>query len=378
METIAVFPGSFAPWTDGHFDTLCTALNFCSKVVIGISRNPLKSQRWSFEELKGFIEANIKDHVDMYENRYAGAAFFTPVQEQSLERLAGGKYSSENLIEIADFTKLTVDDALLHKCTLIIRGMRNSTDYVDEEALASVNQKLASQRAKALPTVLIPQTDSRLKDVSSTTFRNLMSYRQYIQALDFVPWTEFNLIVREYLKPQWLDIFTKGSEEDYRRWAEHHLHNQSYQLADIAYLLNLLELYASQVEDGRIFRIMQWAVMSYQSIPNVDKLSADSEAIMARKYLKLFTEIMDGGYSRHKTFEADLFHDICLGIYGDRRNYVSYARRRYQIMADIDYCKLIKKYSQQGKNIFRTSLFKERYGENLRANLAYELDFLRD
>lgn len=377
MKTIAVFPGSFAPWTNGHFDTLCTALNFCDEVVIGVSRNPSKPQRWTFEELKSFIEANIKGHMERYENRNAAFSSPTPVQQQALKRLADSKKSGEKLIKIVDFTSLTVDDALHCKCSLIIRGMRNSTDYADEEALASVNQKLASQRAKALPTVLIPQTDSSLKDVSSTTFRNLMDYRQYIQALEFVTWNEFNLIIGEYLKPQWQDIFSLGSEEDYRDWAEHHQHNQSHQLADIAYMLNLLELYASQIEDKRIFRVMKWAVMSYQSIPDIDKLSQDSDAITARNYLKTFTQIMDGHELRGYSSEKKIFHDICRGIYGDRQNYQSYAQRRRQIMTDINYLTLIRKYRQQGEDFYRTALFKERYAQNLRANLASELDSLK-
>lgn len=377
MKTIAVFPGSFAPWTNGHFDTLCTALNFCDEVVIGVSRNPSKPQRWTFEELKSFIEANIKGHMERYENRYAVFPPPIPVQQQALKRLADSKKSGEKLIKIVDFISLTVDDALRCKCSLIIRGMRNSTDYADEEALASVNQKLASQRAKALPTVLIPQTDSSLKDVSSTTFRNLMDYRQYIQALEFVTWNEFNLIVGEYLKPQWQDIFSLGSEEDYRDWTERHLHSKSYPLVYIAYLLNMLDLYASQIEDEQIFRIMKWTVMSYQSVQKVNALTILNDTITSRKFMNKFYQMMDGHELQGNCFEEELFHDICRSIYADNQNYPTYRQQRRQMMSDADYLKRITNYRLQGEKFFRTALFRERYAQNLRANLASELDSLK-
>lgn len=58
--TIAFYPGSFDPMTNGHLDVLVQALNVVPKVVVGIGIHPGKVPMFSFEERAELIATSLE------------------------------------------------------------------------------------------------------------------------------------------------------------------------------------------------------------------------------------------------------------------------------------------------------------------------------
>ncbi|MGG2475307.1 adenylyltransferase/cytidyltransferase family protein, partial [Rhizobium sp. BR5] len=54
--TIAFYPGSFDPMTNGHLDVLIQALNVASKVIVAVGIHPGKAPMFSFEERAALIK----------------------------------------------------------------------------------------------------------------------------------------------------------------------------------------------------------------------------------------------------------------------------------------------------------------------------------
>ena len=57
--TIAFYPGSFDPMTNGHLDVLAQALNVASSVVVAIGIHPGKAPLFSFEERAELIRQSL-------------------------------------------------------------------------------------------------------------------------------------------------------------------------------------------------------------------------------------------------------------------------------------------------------------------------------
>lgn len=107
---IAIFPGSFDPFTIGHKDITDRALHIFDRVVIGVGFNKNKS---SF--------SGVEDRV----------AFIKDV------------YKGENRIEVEQYSGLTVDFARKHNAGFIIRGLREVKDFEYERNLADTNSAIS-------------------------------------------------------------------------------------------------------------------------------------------------------------------------------------------------------------------------------------------
>ena len=109
--SIAIFPGSFDPITNGHIDIIKKSSQIFDKVMVAVSHNINKQDFISIEDRKDLIEKCLVDVKN---------------------------------VEIASYTGLTVDFA--HKCgaNVIVRGLRNSTDFDYEQQMAGVNYSLNS------------------------------------------------------------------------------------------------------------------------------------------------------------------------------------------------------------------------------------------
>jgi pantetheine-phosphate adenylyltransferase len=108
-ETIAIYPGTFDPLTNGHLSILNRTLKIFDKVIIAILINPKKTPLFSLEE-----------RIDM------------------IKEVLGNK---EN-IEIDSFNGLLVDYAVSKGANVIVRGMRAMSDFEFEFQLALMNRKL--------------------------------------------------------------------------------------------------------------------------------------------------------------------------------------------------------------------------------------------
>lgn len=110
-RSVAVFPGSFDPLTNGHVDIIERALKIFDRVVIGVLDNPAK---------QGLLSA--PERVDLI------AAQF------SRQR---GK------VEVQSFSGLLVEFAQKVGAQVIIRGLRAISDFDYEAQMALVNRNLA-------------------------------------------------------------------------------------------------------------------------------------------------------------------------------------------------------------------------------------------
>jgi len=110
MSRSVIFPGSFDPFTRGHEAVVNSALNLFDKVIIGIGVNSNKKYLFTVEQRKGIIESIFKD---------------------KLERL-----------EVVFYEGLTVDYCKKNNIQYIVRGIRNTRDWLFENEIASMNKTL--------------------------------------------------------------------------------------------------------------------------------------------------------------------------------------------------------------------------------------------
>ncbi len=133
--TIAVYPGTFDPITNGHIDIIKRGLNLFDKIIITVAINSQKTPLFSLEERMQLIE-------------------------QSFNGMNG---------RIAvDYTDgLIVDYALQQKAATIIRGLRAISDFDYEFQLALMNRRLQ----RKVETVFL-MTGFRWIYISSTSIKD--------------------------------------------------------------------------------------------------------------------------------------------------------------------------------------------------------------
>ncbi|MDX9883191.1 MAG: pantetheine-phosphate adenylyltransferase [Prolixibacteraceae bacterium] len=112
MERIAIFPGSFDPFTIGHESIVRRALPLFDKIVIMIGFNSNKKQTFPVEKRKKWIEQ---------------------------------VFTNEPKIQVESHEGLTVDFCKQVNARYILRGLRTSADFEYERAIAQVNKKMHPQ-----------------------------------------------------------------------------------------------------------------------------------------------------------------------------------------------------------------------------------------
>lgn len=134
---IAVFPGSFDPFTNAHKDLVDRSLMLFDKVYIAIGVNSSKKGLMEFETRKVAISNLYKD---------------------------------EAKVVVETFTGLTVDYCKKVGAQFILRGLRNSTDFDFENAIAQNNLILAPEIETYF---LLARTG--LSHISSTIVRDILA-----------------------------------------------------------------------------------------------------------------------------------------------------------------------------------------------------------
>jgi pantetheine-phosphate adenylyltransferase len=112
--TIAVYPGSFDPITNGHLDVIGRALNAFDRVIVGVLANPRKQPLLSAGDRVGVIRASLAE------------AGLDPAR-----------------VEVEAFDGLTVDFCGRVGAAFIVRGLRAISDFETEMQLAHNNRRLA-------------------------------------------------------------------------------------------------------------------------------------------------------------------------------------------------------------------------------------------
>ena len=114
MNTVAVYPGSFDPITNGHVDIVRRSLQVFSRVIVGVAFNPNKDSAW-----------------------------FTPDERVAMIRET---FRAEGDRVIADaFSGLLVDYAAAKGAKVIIRGLRAVADFEYEFQMTMMNRHLRPQ-----------------------------------------------------------------------------------------------------------------------------------------------------------------------------------------------------------------------------------------
>lgn len=109
-KSLAIYPGTFDPITNGHIDIIDRGLNLFDKIIVAIAINPGKAPLFSLEERIGMIEK-------CFENR-------------------------NSRVEVDSVDGLLVEYAAGKGARAIIRGLRAVSDFDYEFQLALMNRKL--------------------------------------------------------------------------------------------------------------------------------------------------------------------------------------------------------------------------------------------
>ncbi len=148
MKKVALFPGSFDPFTKGHADIVMRGLKLFDEIIIGIGTNTAKKRYFSLEMMTEKIRETFKDNPH---------------------------------VRIISYDDLTANAAIEHGANFLLRGLRNTTDFEYENTISQVNRHLVGE----LETVFLI-TSPELAPISSTIVRELHKYGAKVD--DYLPY----------------------------------------------------------------------------------------------------------------------------------------------------------------------------------------------
>lgn len=157
MKKIAVFPGSFDPFTVGHESIVLRGLKLFDKIVVAVGQNTSKNNLFSFDQRMRMLQDIFQD---------------------------------EPRVEIVTFEGLTVDFCKKINAKFILRGLRTSADFEFERAIGQVNKMLNNE----LETVFL-LTSTNHTPITSTIVREIIKNEGDVSLL--VPTA---LDIKKYLK----------------------------------------------------------------------------------------------------------------------------------------------------------------------------------
>jgi len=137
MSTLAIYPGSFDPLTNGHVDIILRGARLFDRIVVAILVNAEKSPLFTMEERVEITRAVFADHPN---------------------------------VEVDTFGGLLVDYVERRRAQVIVRGLRAVSDFEYEFQMALMNQRLNSriETVFMMPAEPYTYTSSRLiKEVFS-------------------------------------------------------------------------------------------------------------------------------------------------------------------------------------------------------------------
>ena len=131
MSTLAVYPGSFDPLTNGHVDIITRGARLFDRIIVAILVNAEKAPLFSMAERVEIARAVFKNHPN---------------------------------VEVDTFDGLLVDYVGRRKANVIVRGLRAVSDFEYEFQMALMNRELAStiETVFMMPAVQYSYISSRL------------------------------------------------------------------------------------------------------------------------------------------------------------------------------------------------------------------------
>ena len=138
MKHVALFPGSFDPFTAGNLNILRRALTMFDEVVVAVGINQDKPGFFSMEKRLDLIR-------------------------QATKGMEG--------VSVIQYDSLTIDACRQLDIHHIVRGVRNMIDFETERSIADANRRLAPE----IETIIIP-TAQEFAHISSSAVRDILRH----------------------------------------------------------------------------------------------------------------------------------------------------------------------------------------------------------
>lgn len=146
MKKKAIFPGTFDPFTLGHYSLVKRSLEIVDEIIIAIGVNDTKKSFFSVDQRISMIRDLYKDDMR---------------------------------VSVEPYDCLTVDFAKQKGASLIVRGIRSVNDFEYEKTIADMNRSISG-----IETIIF-FTEPALTHINSTIVRELLRYGHDINK--FVP-----------------------------------------------------------------------------------------------------------------------------------------------------------------------------------------------
>lgn len=137
MSKVAVYPGSFDPFTRGHMNIIDRGIKVFDKVIVAVAHNKSKKTMFTLEERVEILNSVFEGH---------------------------------NAVEVDCFEGLLVDYVLRRGTNTVLRGMRTVSDFEYELQMALANKTLNED----VETVFMV-TDSEYSHISSSVIKEVVS-----------------------------------------------------------------------------------------------------------------------------------------------------------------------------------------------------------
>ncbi len=165
MPRIALYAGSFDPITNGHLDVVRHAVGLADKLVLAVGVNPGKAPLFSTEERLAMLQDVCG-----------------PVAKTAKCELA-----------CVTFSGLVVEAAKQAGATILVRGLRDTTDFNYEMQMAGMNEAMAP----GVQTVFLPAS-SAVRPITATLVRQIAGMGGDVSA--FVPASVAALLKKKFAR----------------------------------------------------------------------------------------------------------------------------------------------------------------------------------
>ena len=149
MKRIALFPGSFDPFTNGHYDIVLRGLTIFDKIIVSIGHNSHKKRYFELDYMLERIHHAFSDYTN---------------------------------VDVITYNELTASLAKKHHARYLLRGLRNTTDFEYENSISQVNRYLNNN----LETIFLI-TSPKYAAISSSIIREVHKYGGNVN--EFLPYT---------------------------------------------------------------------------------------------------------------------------------------------------------------------------------------------
>lgn len=137
MKRVAIYPGSFDPFTNGHLNIIHRGIRVFDEIIIAVARNVSKKTIFTFEERVQLIDEIFRDYSE---------------------------------VKVDSFEGLLVEYAKQKGTNILLRGMRSVSDFEYEMQMAISNKTLNEN----LETVFMV-TDSKYTHISSSLIKEIVT-----------------------------------------------------------------------------------------------------------------------------------------------------------------------------------------------------------